>query len=94
MYIFKQLNRLHLSNTFIDNKLKKFHFWHWLYLYYAINFDYKKLSNLDNFFLNNTNSNFSNIPNNLFNLKYGYARLLTNFLLFFRIKQNTFNFFP
>lgn len=70
MYMVKKLNKLHLPNIFASDRLKKFHLWQPLYLDYVFSFHYKELLNLDNFLLNNGNSNLFDISKDWSNLEY------------------------
>lgn len=64
----EKLDRLRLFSIFAGDRLKKFDFWQRFYLNYILNLDYKELPNLKDFFSSNGNSNFFDVPNNIFDL--------------------------
>lgn len=68
IYMLKELDELHLSSIFAGDKLKRFYPRQQLQLGHALNLNYKKLLNLDNLFLNNGNSNFFDVPDNICDL--------------------------
>lgn len=67
-YILKKLNGLRLAVTFAGDRLKKFHPQERLHLNHISNLDFDELSNLDNFFFSNGNSNFSNVSDDISDL--------------------------
>lgn len=60
-YLLEELDGSYLAGTFSDNKLKKFHPWQRLHLDHAFDLDLENLLNLDDFFLNNGNSDLSDV---------------------------------
>lgn len=67
-YMLEKLDESHLSSTFAGDRLKRFYPRQQLQLDNAPNLDYEKSPNLDNFFLNNGNSDLSNVLDDISDL--------------------------
>ena len=66
-YMLEELDRSRFSNTVAGDRLKRFHSWQWLHLDHAPDLDLEKLPNLDDFLLNNSNSDLFDVPNDISN---------------------------
>lgn len=64
MYIFEELDGSQLAGTFAGDKLKKFYPHQQLQLDYASNLNYEEILTLDNFFLDDNNSDYFDVSDN------------------------------